>query len=403
MEEEQAYKLRKFIKELEGIRGRHTELVSVYIASGANLVDTINMLREEYSLAQNVKDKTVRKNVMAALDKVIQHLKLFKQTPENGLIVFCGNISQQPGSADLKLWSLEPPEKISVKIYRCDQTFILDPLKEMVTEKEVYGLIVMDAKEADIGILKGKRIENLKHMDSTVPAKTVKGGMSQGRYDRLREDAMTEFFNKVGEMSGKVLLPQPNLKGVIVGGPGPNKERFVREGYLHYEIQKKVMGIKDTGYTGDVGLEELVKRSQDLLLNASVVKEREIMSRFFGEMQKSGKVVYGFNEVMKALDMGAVDTLLISEGFDWLHVRLKCDSCGFEIEKDLPKDRINSQECGSCGKLMEVVESKDLVDILVEHAKNLGTKVQFISLDTGEGAQFKEIGGIGAFLRYKLA
>lgn len=46
MKEEQAYKLKKFIKELEAIRGRHTELVSVYVPSGFNLIETINMLRE---------------------------------------------------------------------------------------------------------------------------------------------------------------------------------------------------------------------------------------------------------------------------------------------------------------------------------------------------------------------
>src|SRR3990170_4425582 len=206
MDEEQSYKLKKFVKELEAIRGRHTELVSVYVPFGFNLVETINMLREEYSLAQNVKDKSVRKNVMTALEKVIQHLKLFRQTPENGLIIFCGNVSPQTGSADMKLWSIEPPEKISAKIYRCDQVFILEPLKELVTEKDVYGLIVLDAKEANVGILKGKAVEDLKHMDSTVPSKTVKGGMSQGRYDRIREDAINEFLTKVGDIASEMLL-----------------------------------------------------------------------------------------------------------------------------------------------------------------------------------------------------
>ncbi|MCS7106423.1 MAG: peptide chain release factor 1, partial [Candidatus Aenigmarchaeota archaeon] len=121
MEEEKLLKLKKIVKELEEIRGRHTELVSVYIPSGSNLQEVVNMLREEYSLAQNVKDKTVRKNVMSALEKIIQHLRLFRATPENGLVVFCGNVSPDPGVADIKIWSLEPPEKLSTKIYRCDQ------------------------------------------------------------------------------------------------------------------------------------------------------------------------------------------------------------------------------------------------------------------------------------------
>ncbi|HKZ45734.1 MAG TPA: peptide chain release factor 1, partial [archaeon] len=170
-----------------------------------------------------------------------------------------------------------------------------------------------------------------------------------------------------------------------------------------YEIQKKILGVKDTGYTGDFGLQELVKRSEDLMINASVVKEREIMDRFFSELQKAGKVAYGFVEVNKALELGAVDTILISEGFDWMHAKLKCENCGLEIEKDLPKDKVEAQVCEKCGKLVKIIESKELIDVLVEKAKSIGTRVEFISVDTGEGVQFKELGGIGAFLRYKIS
>lgn len=402
MDEEQAYKIKKIIKELEKIRGRHTELVSVYVPSGFNLQDIANMLREEYSLATNVKDKTVRKNVMTALEKVLQYLKLFKTTPGNGLIVFCGNISPKPGVSDIKIWSFEPPEKLTTKIYRCDQVFILDPLKDMVREKEIYGLIVLDAKEANVGVLRGKSVIELKSMDSTVPSKTVKGGMSQKRYDRIRDDALNEFFRKVAEVASQLLLQQQDLKGVIIGGPGPTKDSFVKGEYLHYELRKKLLGVKDISYTGEYGLEELVKRSEDLLENASVVKERDLLEKFFSELQKSGNVIYGIEETKKALEMGAVDTLLISESFDWVRVKMKCQS-GHTEEKDLPKERAEDQICDICGQPMNLVETKELIDVLSEEAKNVGAKVEFISIETREGYQFKELGGIGAFLRYKIS
>jgi len=360
------------------------------------------MLKDEHSLAQNVKDKTVRKNVMSALDKITQHLKLFKTTPKNGLMIFCGNVSTKPGVADIKLWSLEPPQKLSVKVYRCDQVFILNPLKEMVREKEVYGLIVLDAREADIGLIKGKSIESLKHLESTVPSKTVKGGMSQKRYDKLRENALHDFFKKIGENSSQIFLKEPELKGIIVGGPGPNKQNFAEGGYLHYEVQKKLLGVKDTSYTGDYGLRELVNRSEGILAKASIVKEMYLLEKFFGELQKGGKIVYGYNETLKALEMGVVETLLISEDFDWVRAKLKCE-CGFSVAKELPKEKIKEQKCEKCDKTLEVEEEKQLIDILVEKAKNLGTKVEFISTDTREGVQFKELGGIGAFLRFMLS
>jgi peptide chain release factor subunit 1 len=362
----------------------------------------MNQLFQEKGTASNIKSKATRKNVLTALEKIIQHLKLFRKTPNNGLVVFCGNISPVEGKEDIKMWSYEPPVKMLQKVYWCDQEFVLEPLRDLITEKEVYGLVVLDAREASIALLKGKLIEQMKHLDSTVPSKSVKGGMSQGRFDRLREDAINEFLTKVGESVNQALLEQPNLKGIIIGGPGYVKEMFFKEDYLHYKLKQMVLGIKDTGYTDEFGIEELVERSKDLLKQAAIVKERELMEKFFTELRKEGAVVYGFEETNKALDARAVETLLISEGFNWVKAKLKCQ-CGFAAEKDLPRNLVDKQLCSSCGKTLAVEEVKDLADIITEKATNLGVKIEFISTDTREGQQFKELSGIGAFLRYKLS
>jgi len=399
--EEEILKLKKLVRELKKIRGRHTELVSVYIPAGYSLVEIINQLSNEKSTAINIKSKPTRKNVLAALEKIIGHLRIFKQTPHNGLIVFCGNVSEVEGREDIKIWSFEPPEKMNTKVYWCDQVFVLDPLEDMVKEKEVYGLIVLDAREADVGLLVGKKIVPVKHIESTVPSKTVKGGMSQGRYDRIRDDAVNEFLTKAGELASKILLDQKELKGVIIGGPGPIKEKFEKEDYLHYQIKKLVIGIKDIGYTGDFGLEELVKKSEDLLKQAAVMKEKELMSKFLTEIKKSGLAVYGLTETLKAMNMNAVDTLMISEDFNWKRIKLRCET-GHEATRDLPKTDVGKNVCDICGKEMSVTSEDDLGELISEEAINFGTKVEFISTDTTEGRQFKELGGIGGFLRYKI-
>ena len=394
-------KLKRLVKELAAIKGRHTELVSVYVPSGGNLIDSINQLKNEQGTAANIKSKATRKNVLTALDKIIQHLRLFRSTPKNGLVAFAGNVSPVEGREDIRLWSFEPAEKMETKVYWCDQVFVLEPLQDLVKEKEVYGLIVLDAREANVAVLKGKRIVPLKHLESTVPSKTVKGGMSQGRYDRLREDAINGFLTKVGEMSSQTFLEQENLKGVIIGGPGPVKDRFADKDYLNYQLKNKLLGVKDIGYTGEYGLEELVKRSEDLLEKAAIMKERELMEKFFKELHKEGNVAYGYTEVVKALELNAVDILLVSEAFDWMKASLRCQN-GHYVERELPKTAMGNQVCDVCKQKLEVQSEEELADALTERAANIGAKVELISVDTPEGKQFKELGGVGALLRFKL-
>jgi len=169
-------RVKRFVRKLAKIRGRHTELVTVYIPQGYDIIKIISHLSQEQGTASNIKDKTTQKHVIDSLEKIIRHLRLFKRTPPNGLAVFAGNVSNKEGKVDMQVYSIEPPVALNMRLYRCDQTFVLDALKDMMDTKEMYGLIVMDRREADIGFLKGNQIQNVHSMHSAVPGKTRAGG-----------------------------------------------------------------------------------------------------------------------------------------------------------------------------------------------------------------------------------
>ena len=156
--EKQKYQLKKFITELEQHRGRHTELVSVYIPKEYDIVKIINHLEQEKGTATNIKSASTRKNVIDALERMTQHLRLYKRTPENGLAVFSGNVAKREGQQDFQVWSIEPPLPLKTRIYRCDKEFVLDLLRDMLEVKEVYGLVIVDRRDANIAYLKGKAI-----------------------------------------------------------------------------------------------------------------------------------------------------------------------------------------------------------------------------------------------------
>ncbi len=359
----QKYELKKFIEELKKHRGRHTELVSVYIPQGYDINKIIAHLSQEQGTATNIKSATTRKNVIDALERMIQHLKLFTKTPEHGLAVFSGNVAEQEGKQDFKVWSIEPPVPLKTRIYRCDKSFIIENLEEMLDDKEAYGLVVMDRREADVALLKGKAIVPLASAKSNVPGKTKAGGQSAARYMRLREDAAKDFYKKIAEIVKDQFFGMEGLKGIIVGGPGPTKYEFVDGNFITNELKKKIIAIKDIGYTGSFGLNELVEKSEDVLANEEIMDEKRAMSRFFNLLAKEpGKVAYGYSEVKKQLEAGAVETLLLSESLEDDKVR--------ELEKI---------------------------------AEALSSEVKIISTETREGVQLRDMGKIAAILRYDVS
>ena len=396
--EEKYFKLKKILDELKNIKGRHTELISLYIPVGYPLTEIQNMIVQEISLTQNVKSKTVRKNVISALTKIQQHLKLYRKTPEHGLAIFCGNVSQREGESNIKLWAIEPPEPVGIKLYWCDQAFELKPLMDMIKEKEVYGLVVMDLRDAAIGILKGKRVQLIKHLESIVPGKERAGGQSAARFERVREGMINDWYKKIAENIKSSF--GDDVKGIIIGGPGPAKDRFIDGGYLPEDVKKNVLGVVSIGYSGEEGLHELVNRSMDIISEAAISREKAVMERFLTELYKdSGLATYGLDFVIKALEMGAVETLLLSEKFDMVEAELVC-SCGYSEKKLVKKGE--KVKCPKCGAEMKVISEKDVLDFFEDLAERYDTKIEVISTDTKEGQQLLALGGIGAILRWKV-
>ncbi len=400
----QRYDFKKALEDIKDLKGRGTELISVYVPPDKQISDVAAYLRSEYSQSSNIKSKSTRKNVTGAIESIMARLKYFKQPPENGVIFFVGEVAAQGDQTRMVQYVLEPPEPINTFLYRCDSSFYVEPLWEILAEKRSYGLIVVDRSEATIGLLRGKRVQTVKNIPSLVPSKHGKGGQSAQRFERLIEIAAHEFFEKVANISTEAFLEEEDLRGILVGGPGPTKDYFVENNYLHHELQKKVIDTFDTGYTDEYGLRELVEKAQDTLQDMDLMREKKLIKRLLQEIRKSdgGLSAYGEEQVRKALMMGAVDTLLLSEGLNRDRVVMECPACGWKGRLTVDKKR-NKVKCPECGEELEEKESADLIDDFFEEAENTGSRVELISEDSEEGEMLmKAFGGIAAILRFRV-
>lgn len=354
--------LEELLAKLSDFKARATELITVYIPEGQNIYTVADQLDAEKSTAKNIKSTSTRKNVSEALDKITRALKDYKKTPLNGLALFCGNVSKAEARDDLQIWVVEPPTPLKIRMYRCDKEFITEPLAEMLAVTEVFGLLVMDRKEATIGLLEGKRIEVLQKMTSGVPSKIRAGGQSSQRFHRITEGLTKEFYKRISEEMKTIFLEMPKLKGILVGGPIPTKDEFLDGEYLPKKLSDLLLGRKDIGDADESGLKELVEKSRDVLANQEIVREKKLLEKFFDSLGSShGLAAYKEEDVIKALEYGAVETLIVSKDYDKKKAK--------EMQK---------------------------------LAENTSSKMETVSTETTEGDQFLKLSGVGALLRFRI-
>ena len=380
----------------------NTELVSILVPTGHNISEIGSLITNEIGTATNIKSKTTRKNVISALKRIDQKQKEYRMTPPNGLCIYSGNISDKIGVQNVQIWCFEPPEPLNQKIYRCDKTFILEPLKGMIEEKEVYGLLTIDKSEAAVGWINGKTVKVEKKFSSMVPGKTGKGGQSAQRFERVRKELLKTFMKNVGTYATKAFEANKNLIGIIVGGPGQVKNTMVTDKYLSEAMNKKILAIKDIGYAGEEAIRELYEVSGDVLKESKAGREKAIIDKFFGTLKKDEDMVtYGYDHTFHALEMGAIDNILISEEFPFEIVSIKCTRCGHEETKVMKIEDVTGK-CPKCEEETETEVKEDIFEMLENKAKETSTSVVIISSETPEGNQFLLLGGIGGFLRYRL-
>jgi peptide chain release factor subunit 1 len=404
-------RLKKLLTALGSKEGRHTELISLYVPPDRQISDVMNNLRQEQSTATNIKSRTTKKNVLDALEKVMQQLRLFHTPPENGLVIFSGAIPQNgAGSEKIETYVLEPPEPISLYYYRCDQQFHLDPLTNMLTERDTYGIVVIDGNETTIATLRGRTLDIIERLTSGLPPKHRAGGQSQRRFERLREAEVNEYYKRIGRHLDDIFLSIPDLKGILVGGPGPTKEYFLNGEHFHYTLRDKVLQTVATSYTGENGVKEVVEKSSETLSEVRYFEEKKLLQAFLYELgHDTGLATYGEDEVRKALSAGMVKTLLLSEGFTERRVSLRCSNCQFTTEesvhlRDLQDFEGNVENCPNCQSPNYAIDAiQDVVEELAELAIQTGAEVEIISTQTEAGKELdSSFGGVAAILRYSF-
>ncbi|HTY76018.1 MAG TPA: peptide chain release factor aRF-1 [Candidatus Nanoarchaeia archaeon] len=404
------HKLRKLIAWLSGKEGRGMEFISLYLPHETSITDVISILKKESDSCVS-KGEGIKDRLQEAFKNVIQRLKMIEKTPENGLAIFAGTLTDDMEDEKLYVEELIPPEPVPTYLLEVDSHFHLEPLREMAKGKKVIGIMAVDTKEASFGIFREEHLELIEKITSGIPGKSGKGGSSQRRYERERDMEVTAFFHRIAEHAARAFLEKNRVTALVVGGPGTTKNDFLKGDFLHYELNNAVLSTVDTQSADEKGVREVLDKSFETLKNMCSPEEKMIVQRLLAEIGKQdGQYVCGLDAVLDALKKGEVEVVIVVDNSDMTDIVATCKKCGlskadlsFVITKMQTRQKIISTPCERCKSIEYVVEERDIVDVLEDLASQTGARVEVISTESEEKVKLKALGSFAALLRYRPA
>lgn len=403
------FKIKKLIKSLEAARGNGTSMISLIIPPKDQISRVSKMLADEYGTASNIKSRVNRQSVLDAITSTQQRLKLFNRVPDNGLVIYCGTVLMDDGKERKVTIDIDPFKPVNTSLYLCDNRFHTEPLSELLESDEKFGFIVIDGSGALFGTLSGNSREILHKMTVELPKKHGRGGQSALRFARLRMEKRHNYLRKVAELATQFFITQdrPNVVGLVIAGSADFKNELGQSDMFDQRLQPIVVKYVDVAYGGEVGFNQAIELSQDALQSVKFVQEKKLVGKYFEEIsQDSGKYVFGVDDTMRALELGAVETLILWENLDIQRFQLRHTQTGVEkivfLRPDQEKDEKHFRDAET-GAAYETIDKTPLTEWMANEYKKFGCVLEFVTNKSQEGAQFcKGFGGIGGILRWKI-
>jgi protein pelota len=237
-------------------------------------------------------------------------------------------------------------------------------------------LLSIDDETATIAVLRPQGLQVLANITASMPGKDYEQkakGEREAFFDEILSTLENHFQGHATkttagpkEQKGKEPEgPRPLVKAapreLIVLGPGFFKEDVVAYAKdKHFEAN---IHIEPASQAGPSGINEVLKSGVSKILEkAKAAEDEKLMEALFAEIGKGGRCTYGKDHVVRALERGAVETLLVSEGF------------------------LHDPKMAQIGKL----------------AKETKASITILSKGYDAGKRLDGIGGLAALLRYKL-
>lgn len=403
-------KIKRLLKKINSYKGNGTSMITLIIPPKSQINIYKDMLTTEYGTASNIKSRVNRLSVLSAITSTQYILKMYKQVPFHGLVIFSGTVSLDDGKEKKINIHFEPFKPINAKKYVCDNKFHTEDLTELFTDDKSFAFIIIDGNGCLYSTVSGNNKNNLYKFSVQLTSKTRRGGQSALRFSRLRDEQRHEYIKKVAELSNKFFIEnnKPNVDGIIIAGSANFKNVLYENSLFDDRLKKIVISIIDVSYGMENGLNQAINSSQTILSNLKLMNEKKILEEYNNNIIKdNGKYCFSIDLTIKALEMGAVEKLIIWENLEIDRFELQYIDDSNEIKTDviyLDKNKQKKEKYFFKNDIpCDIISKESFIDWIIENYKCYGTNIFFVSDNTELGKQFTSgFGGIGGILRWSV-
>ena len=285
--------LNQFLQELKEI---NTQCISVYYPYGKGQ-NTIQLLQE-------TNRSELLKKIEIKIGKKILELKKNPVSVGNFTKTLCIFGWIKNGKIEIKV--IGTSQKLPY-IYMVNKKPYVKPFSDILKTNYNVLVVTVDQKTARIQKFHGNQIVQESKLRIDLQGRHKKGGQSQGRFLRARQTKIHVFFKKV---ANKVRLIDTDTELILLGGNGPGKTEFYDE--LNSELSFKCRFVEGLSFTTSIN--DIHKIIIHHLYEYRKKHMKELIQKY-ETLVKDGLTAKRNNVIYRALEMGSVETLIVSANY----------------------------------------------------------------------------------------
>ena len=216
-----------------------------------------------------------------------------------------GHIFDENGRQQRDIFYFIPPKPIKKYIYLCDKHFRIDFIEDLYQKHADYGILYLNGDEFTFYCLNGPDLfEVTKTTRKKLPRTHRRGGQSQNRIARIRDEAINNYLTKINEACIETFIDEnttlPNIEGFIIIGSGNKKEKF--QSKLDARLKQVHLGT----FTSERLDYEIVT---DTVTKSIRQKNIIMIENIFND---TDKLQYGEIEVIESLKNGLMEIIILT-------------------------------------------------------------------------------------------